>query len=169
MRTSIFFRGLIVAGLLVARAASAEPGYEASKELKLRHDALVAQARKPARSTPHTKLASGEEPMSASGRLERFEDGHVWLSLPVTPEQEAALVQSGLTRAARVEEARPGTIFSGRAYVSYGVGMSTEICPTCDRGLIGPDAMLLERRVGQDVTLDLVRDVSGRLRVVGVH
>jgi hypothetical protein len=134
-------------GLLHGRFAPSPGAVRRSAELR-------ARRRLPARSAAVPETL-GKDTLAVDAELAAYDDGVMLVAVPVSAEQEAALLRQGAARVASRAQVRDETIFEGRYHRAY----------RCAPSL---DEVAALRRVGQRVRLALSLSAGGRYVVVNL-
>ena len=145
------------------------PGYGVPPERVAEFEALREKAKVPLRRNSEFMPDQNGTRFYLEADLVRYEDGVVVVAEELDRKSVERLRRLGVVTVTRLEDLRDGVIFDDRLYRVLTVSPTKNECQSCSEGhLVGPDAVLLTRRVGLRVRLELAANETGRFLVVGV-
>lgn len=120
----------------------------------------LLQLRRPPTRIQVVPTPQFRETIRTGGLLQRYDDDMVLVGYPVPggdPSRHIALLHATVVTSEK--QIGPNTIYEGRYYTAY------RVAP----GSLGPAPAMIQRRLGNQVALDLGRTASGQFMVTSIH
>lgn len=152
-----------------AEPPALRPGFGVPAERAARFEKLRSDAQIPVRSRLEVTPVAASRRRFLEADLVRYEDGVVILANRLDRKASRRLRRLGVPTITRFEDLRDHVIFEDRLYRVLTVPPTKQHCSDCPDGhLSGPDEVLLTRRVGSRVRLELSANAAGRFVVTAV-
>lgn len=168
-RAALLVVGLGLTSEVHAAAPTVHPGYGVSPERIREFEKLRNEKQVPLQSRPEVMPLDLDRRRHLEADLVRYEDGWVVVAKLLDRDSRNRLRRMGVPVVTRFEDLRDGVLFDDRFYRVLPVSPTKKACLACPDGhLTGPDSVLLTRRVGLRVRLELASNAAGRSVVVGI-
>ena len=166
---AILVGAAVVAVPVLAEPPSLRPGFSAPSERIARYEALRNRAQVPVQSRPEVTPVASSRRRFLEADLVRYEDGVVVVAQRLDRKAVRRLRRLGVRVVRHFEDLRDGVVFDDRFYRVLHVSPTKKNCSGCPEGhLAGPDEVLLTRRVGRRVRLELAANAAGKFVVVAI-
>ena len=153
----------------LAQTPAFRPGFGVRPEQIARFETLRSKAQVPLHSRPEVSPVASSRRHFLEADLVRYEDGVVVVARRLDRKAVRRLRRLGVPFIRRFEDLRDNVIFDDRLYRVLGVAPTRQNCSGCPEGhLAGPDEVLLTRRVGRRVRLELAANAAGKFVVVEI-